>query len=492
VKRLVASRRVALGAGDALAVQPACLEIDGAHIVRVHPLDAREPVAALGRVAAAQPEAALSNHGDRLITPAFVNLHTHLVLGFLRGAAMGAAARSNLVEDFFFGIERALEPGDVRAFARMGAYESLLAGVGLCWDHYYEGEEVAQALADTGLAGVVCPTLQDLAGPGAGRHDAALAATERIAGDAALAARGIGAALGPHATDTVSAELFERGLALAERLRLPVHLHLAQSLEEVERCRARHATTPARWLARLGLFERAPATVLAHALYATLAELAPLATAGAARHTLVFCPSSQLVFGFAARVGRWSERGLSWAVATDCASNNDSMNVQKELRLVAAQRTLGASWSVAYERLLDAADEDAGREAARAVWQERTRRFEEHAALAEPAALLARIWSIPGRAHPGFVAGELAPGALASLCVWDLDHPALWPALDPLAALAMSDPLGALHTMMIAGRLVGREGAVAACLETDAYREHRAEAARRLELLRGRAPLQSS
>ena len=42
---------------------------------------------------------------------------------------------------------------------------------------------------------------------------------------------------------------------------------------------------------------------------------------------------------------RWSEVGVRWVVATDCAANNDSMNVQQELRLVAGLRSVGVPWS---------------------------------------------------------------------------------------------------------------------------------------------------
>ena len=99
----------------------------------------------------------MRDFGDRLITPAFVNAHSHLALGFLRGAAPPSVLRGNMVRQFYFEIEERLEPGDVEAFARMGAFESLLHGVGLVWDHYYHGVSVARALVTTGLAGVVAP-----------------------------------------------------------------------------------------------------------------------------------------------------------------------------------------------------------------------------------------------------------------------------------------------------------------------------------------------
>ncbi|MEM1415075.1 MAG: amidohydrolase family protein, partial [Myxococcota bacterium] len=286
-------------------------------------------IAAVGRGAPPEDGVALEDLGDALVTPALVDAHTHLALVALRGLTARLPARASVVEDLFYTVEAHLVPGDVRAFSRMGAYDALLGGTGLVWDHYYAGEEVAAACADVGLAAVVAPTLQDEGGPGADAWEAQLEATEAIAGSAALRARGIVAAVGPHATDTVSDRLWERGVSLAERLGLPVHAHLAQSIEEQRRSLAAHGTTPAARVAARGWLERAP-HVFAHALFADRAELRGLREA-----TLVVCPYSQLVFAHPARVDVWSDEGVGWVVGTDCAASNDSMSLRKELRLLA-------------------------------------------------------------------------------------------------------------------------------------------------------------
>ena len=478
----VASQRVVVGRGDDLQIVPACLELAAPSIAALQLLDEgtyAEHVAGLTATGAT-----VHDYGERLLTPAFVNAHTHLALGFLRGFDLRAATRGNMVEELFFAVEGILEPEDVRAFARMGAYESLLGGVGLVWDHYYQGEQIAAALADVGLAGVVAPTLQDLSGPGRDAWESQLEATERIDEDEALRGRGVFAALGPHATDTVSASLWGRALDLAEARKLPVHAHLAQSLDEVRRVERRHGTTPVGWLERIGALERAPQNVFAHGIYASRGDLRLLSES---QSSLIWCPFSALVFGFPARPGLWRDCGVPWAVATDCSSNNDTMNVQAELRLVAAQRTLAASWSHPYQQLLDADGEPDGAalvEAGRRSWQSRTRSFAAHEGLAEPADLLSRVWSIPGSLHPGFEAGVIERGALANFLVWDLNHPALWPALDPLHTLAMADAGGAIWAMYVAGRAVGEAGDLrGSLLRSDGYRSAQREASDRLRFV---------
>jgi hypothetical protein len=200
---IVASQRVVLGEGDSLEITPAAVRLDGSRIGEVRRLGAPGYREDLKRWCT-ETGLAVRDFGDQLISPAFVNAHTHLALGFLRGAAPPAALRGNMVRELYFGVEQNLEPEDVEVFTRMGAYESLLAGVGLVWDHYYHGEAVAQGLRATGLAGVVAPTLQDLSGPGVRWRADQLRATETIARSTELAERGVFGAVGPHATDTVS------------------------------------------------------------------------------------------------------------------------------------------------------------------------------------------------------------------------------------------------------------------------------------------------
>jgi cytosine/adenosine deaminase-related metal-dependent hydrolase len=159
-------------------------------------------------------------------------------------------------------------------------------------------------------------------------------------------------------------------------------------------------------------------------------------------------------FCFPAAVRRWVSRDLPWLVATDCVPSNDSMNVQKELRLVAGLRGFHTTESNHYEaflhsgRLLDAELAEAHRRTTFERWQ----------GMSDPAFLLSRVWSVPGDMHPRLPAGAIAPGRLANLVVWDLEHPSFWPADDPLRALAMGDTSLAIDGMMVAGRWVSERG----------------------------------
>ena len=152
---------------------------------------------------------------DRLITPAFINPHTHLAMSFFRGLSGCELTKSNVISDFYFHIESKLSREDVLAFSRMGAFESLLLGVGMVWDHYYYGEQIAQAVSEVGLSAVVASTLQDVSGPGKTRLEENWQSTIDI-NSQKWERKGVYSAFGPHATNTVSDSLWKRISNLAE------------------------------------------------------------------------------------------------------------------------------------------------------------------------------------------------------------------------------------------------------------------------------------
>jgi 5-methylthioadenosine/S-adenosylhomocysteine deaminase len=470
---LIQSRRVLLRrAGTRPQILPAALLVSNGRIARVY--EGTPP---------ALPGTARLDYGDGLLTPAFVNPHTHLAMNFMRGRFEDLTASNNAVEQLFFRIEAQLQPEDVRAFTRMGAYESLLGGVGLVWDHFYFGQAVAAGLRDVGLAGVVAPTLQDVHGPGVGRAEQGIADTLHIAGDPELARAGVFSALGPHATDSVSPELWSKLAQLSAAHGLPLHFHLAQSPEEVARVQAVSGCSPVERLRRAGVLALAEPRVMAHGIYLSLAEAQLATSTPTGTGWLVFCPTSQTQFGVPARIDEWLQAQIPFLVASDSGNSNDGLSVQAELRWVAGFRALSCSFGGALSRVLGGESTEAER-----VRREREVAVQRGALLGDSDFLLRKVWDQAGALHPGFRAGVIAEGALANLAVWDLDSPELWPATEPLRALAFSNLAHALRQLILLGRPLGEDGAFASSLlRSPGYREALREANARLGQLWQRA-----
>ena len=446
--------------------RPAAIGLTGARISRVISRD--EFSAWGGRAEAESRDATVIDVGSSPVVPAFVNGHSHLALAPLRGIASLARRTKNVVTDTFFRFEQHLTAADVRVFSRLGAFESALHGVGQVWDHYYFGEEVAEALSEVGLGGFVAPTLQDLSGPGAAQSGEELAATLRIHSSTRLRDAGVCAALGPHASDTVSCELFQQVADVARQEGLSVHLHLAQSAEEIEAGGGRFPGGLSEVvLGRLG----GAKVVVAHGLYLDDTEVGKLASAGC---VLAYCPYSQLQFGFLSPLAAWLRAGGGWSLGTDCVASNDALDVQRELALVGGEASLFASFSEERQGFASFGSLKAARatEARRITLLGQTD-------IAEPDRLLDGLFGWYLEALTGIPSG-IKEGGWAHLLVLDPDHPALYPGDDLARTVAYGSTSGAINFSIMAGKVRGREaGLRRELLGCELYRETLSEARRR-------------
>ena len=411
---------------------------------------------------------------DKLISPAFINAHTHIAMNVFRGLqATLLATRGNMIEDLFYQVESKLHPEDVCAFARMGAYENLLNGVGMVWDHYYHSEAIVTALSETGLAAVVAPTLQDLSGPGVASWERSLQETKDISSSAELQKKGIFAALGPHASDTVSGKLWKMIASHAKSWNLPVHSHLAQSIEEQQKIQERENCSPVMWLKSLGILGEAPQFLFVHNTFADEQDLKEISSHS--HISLGVCPFSSLIFACLPPVQAWERHGIPWLLATDCAASNDSMNVQKELRYVSALPIQGLSYGGGYQEFLTGGGSLAKiKESRQNIWS-------DSLSFRQTDWLLAKLWSLPGSLHPQFKVGAITEDSLANLVVWDLSHPTFWPDRS-LRSLAFGDTAGAIHHMMVAGKWLSEAGNFhnGICSQAD-YKAQQLEAERRFQ-----------
>lgn len=450
---------------------PAEIEISGSKIVQVQVLTQNE--------FASYNKKNAQKITDKMLSPAFINAHTHLPMSFFRAFPLEKEAENNLVEDSFFKLEEKLTYEDVRAFARMGAYESLLFGVGFVWDHFYYGEAIAKALQDVGLSGVVAPTLQDLSGPGCRWSEQQWQDTLSIHQNQEFADQGIFAAFGPHATDTVSDDLWRKIAKASKQYQIPIHAHLAQSREEWMRCQEKTGLSPLAHLHKLGVLDEASQIVFAHALYMSEADAALL---NPKKHKVVFCPFSQMVFDLPAQIMMWEKAKLEWAIATDCVACNDSMNVQKELRVLSGMPMLSTSFSPEYTQFLASSSAKDLEKVALL----RKQKWGESSRFRDSQWLLDKVWKTPGNFKAGLSVGSLTPGSLANLVVWDLGHPAFWPS-QRLRALSFCDTQGAIDHMMVAGQWKGVSGQFqSSILTSKAYKNALEEAQIRLNSLQQR------
>lgn len=470
----VGSKRVLLQNPDkGWSIEPAILHIDSGHIksIRCQPN-------------AEQITAASHWYADDLITPGFMDSHTHLALNFLRGRVAAQQTAGNLVEDLFFKLEEKLTAADVAAFSRMGAYECLLSGTTYVWDHYYHADAVADAMIQVGLTGRIAPTLQDLSGPGKNAWETNLAFTQALSSSDYHAQLGISAALGPHATDTVSEDLWRKVVDVGERLSLPIHAHVAQSPEEFQRIQTNYGCPPVDFLRRVGVLDAATEKHLVHNIYVGQKELA---YCNKESIRMIACPHSQMIFHFPAAFMDWWRSGVNWGVGTDCAASNDTLRIQSELRTLATwpMTSIGLSPEFSEFRRSTSPIQAQGMSALRQTIIGESSKWVDQQVLLN----VLFLGNARGQTtHPKI--GGLNPGNLANLLVWNWEDPVFWPSHSPLHTFIYGDVQPALKGIMTLGKWRGTVGDVRrSLLNSNEYKSSRREATERLNSLLDRAGL---
>lgn len=208
-----------------------------------------------------------------LIQPGWVNAHTHLYSGL---APLGLPAPEppptsflQILERVWWRLDRALDEASLRASARWYVANALLAGtVGLVDHHespsFIEGslDVLADACQELGVRAAVCFGATERNG-GLGEGRRGLAECGRFARENRRPlVRGM---VGLHASFTVGDAVVHEAGELARELRVPLHVHVAEDLADVDDARARGYADPLDRLVRLGAV--VPGSVLAHGVH---------------------------------------------------------------------------------------------------------------------------------------------------------------------------------------------------------------------------------
>jgi cytosine/adenosine deaminase-related metal-dependent hydrolase len=270
--------------------------------------------------------------------------------------------------------------------------------------------------------------------------DAVLADTERLAAE--LHEPGPGArvqiAVAPCSPFSVTGRLMEDSAGLARRLGLPLHTHLAETVEEEAYCRELYGCTPVEYLERLGWL--AGDVWCAHCVHLSDREIARFGATGTG---VAHCPTSNLRLGAGvAPVRQLLDAGVRVGLGVDGSASNERSDLFLEVKqalLVARGRGGGDALTA----------RDALRLATRGG-----------------AAVLRRD-----------DIGSLEPGKQADLAVWRTDGLELGGAEDLVAALVLSGP-HRVDRLVVGGEDVVRGGALARADEAEIARAQRAQARR--------------
>jgi 5-methylthioadenosine/S-adenosylhomocysteine deaminase len=146
-------------------------------------------------------------------------------------------------------------------------------------------------------------------------------------------------AVAPHAPYTVDGPTLQAARALANKYKMPLLIHLAETRDEVKIIEDAHHTTPTRYLDSLGVWNGR--SLAAHAVWLDAADMQVLHDRGVG---LAHNPESnmKLASGVAA-VPEWLSRGLHAGLGTDGAASNNDLDMFEAMRVAALLHKVATS-----------------------------------------------------------------------------------------------------------------------------------------------------
>ena len=264
-------------------------------------------------------------HGrGRLALPGLVNAHTHLGMTLLRGYGDDLPLMVWLQERMW-PKEDQLTRDDVYWAALLAIGEMLRGGVTTCGDMYFHMDATAHAVAESGIRASLSRGVQDIGGSGQrGLEEAVSLCREWHRG----ADGRITTMLGPHAPFTCSPDFLRKVVSWAERLAVPLHIHVAETETEVGEIAQKYGTTPLGMLAEHGILD--VPVMAAHCVYFNSSDI-DLAVAKGVR--IVHCPGSNMKLGSGiAPLPEMLAAGLVVGLGTDSAASNNKLDLWEEMR----------------------------------------------------------------------------------------------------------------------------------------------------------------
>jgi formimidoylglutamate deiminase len=332
------------------------------------------------------------------VLPGMVNAHSH---AFQRAFAGLSERRESDADDFWswrdrmYGVALRITPEQMRAVAAHLYVEMLQGGyTQVCEFHYLHHSEsgahygdpatmawaVAEGAADAGLGITLLPVLYERAGfaqPVLREDQRRFAGTpDFIAGlQQTLATSGralMNAGVCIHSLRAAAPTSITQLLAHVGTQDMPIHIHIAEQMQEVHDCLAHTGKRPIEWLT-----ESLPIDArwqLVHATHTQPAEIEAVAASGAG---IVICPSTEGNLGDGlADLSAWLQHGVAMAIGSDshvCRQWNEELRwleygqrMQLQRRNVAASPATGHTATAA--RLFDAALAAGGQAAGQKKW----------------------------------------------------------------------------------------------------------------------------
>ena len=274
-----------------------------------------------------QPKKIINGEG-MVLMPGLINCHTHLAMSPLRGYADDVEL-STWLNDYIFPREDRLDGRCVKAATLLSLAECLRFGTTSVSDMYYFCDEIAEAVAQSGIKANLSRAVtffgEDFDFEKDHRCQEMVALKEkwhnfdngRIKVEASI-----------HGEYTSDYRVWDAVSEYAINEGIGMHVHLSETKAEHESCKERYGLTPAQVLDCHHVFD-VPA-IAAHCVWLEPEDMRLLAKR---KVSAVHNPSSNLKLASGcAKVEDMIRAGMNVALGTDSSASNNNLDMFKEIR----------------------------------------------------------------------------------------------------------------------------------------------------------------
>jgi 5-methylthioadenosine/S-adenosylhomocysteine deaminase len=285
-------------------------------------------ISAVGKDIKAKAEEVIDARG-KAVLPGLINAHTHLSMTLLRGVADDMPLMEWL-EKKIWPIEQNLTADDCYAGALLGCLEMIKSGTTCFADQYFYMEDVARAVEEAGLRGVLSRGIIELDDPE--KREMTIREGERLVKNCHGMANGrILTMFGPHSAYTCSPECLMQVKELAKKYRVGIHTHISEAQDEVDKIFKRYGKRPVEHLDSIGFL--GPEVLAAHCVWLTAREIEIFHRRGVKPvHNPV---SNMKTASGVAPVPEMLGAGIPVALGTDGAASNNSLDMFREMKFAA-------------------------------------------------------------------------------------------------------------------------------------------------------------
>ncbi len=360
----------------------------------------------------------------QIVIPGLINTHGHAAMSLLRGLADDEPLLTWLEETIFPAEAALVAPDFVYAGTLLSSIEMLKSGTTTFADMYYFPDDVVRATTEAGVRAVAGPTVIGFPAPDFPTPAESMAHAEGFFArhrDEPLLIPSVSA----HALYTTSLKDVEAALKVANEHGAVFQIHVAEGSAENDAVREMTGMRVVEALDSIGALR--PGTVLAHSIHLNDEDVARIAAGGAG---VAHNPESNMKFAemAAAPVRDLLAAGVPVGLGTDGPASNNDLDMFGEMDMAA-----------------------------------KIHKFVSGDPTALPAKTVFRMATMGSAEVIGQAdrLGSLEPGKLADVVLVDARRAGMTPLYNPYSHLVYTARGGDVSTVLVHGRVVVENGAVA-------------------------------